>query len=465
MSAALLFVLAGGWRYDDPFITYRYAAQLAAGNGFVYNPGERTQSTSSPLLTLLLAIARLTGADLAAAAVWIGCLSLAVCALLLFVLLRGWGVTGAGVAAALITPVYMPLVATLGGEMPLLLALSLAAIAAARVARFGASGLLCGLAFLARGDGLIAFAVVCVMLMLSEQGARRRKLLRLCAGFAVLAGPWLVFSAAYFGSPLPATLAVKRAQGLLAISDRYLEGFPVVVGWYASQPVNALEALLAGIGLMSVVAARERRVLWPLLAFGVLHALGYVALGVSGYFWYYAPLFLTVVCAAAAGAERVWQVIRARSLPVAQMLAVLVLGAGVGTHARQVQTQAAAPNARHEQYQAARAWLRENARPDEAVGLLEAGIIGYDLPNRGVDFAGLLQPELLSGAVPANTYDDFARRAIQRERPVWLALPDAALPGTQTIAEDRCIREKGFVARDAQPALIIYRCPEPGAGF
>ena len=40
---------------DDAFITYRYARNLATGAGAVFNPGERVEGYSNPLLMLLLA--------------------------------------------------------------------------------------------------------------------------------------------------------------------------------------------------------------------------------------------------------------------------------------------------------------------------------------------------------------------------------------------------------------------------
>src|SRR5574342_655752 len=40
---------------DDAFITFRYARNLLAGNGFVFNVGERVLGTTTPLYTLLLA--------------------------------------------------------------------------------------------------------------------------------------------------------------------------------------------------------------------------------------------------------------------------------------------------------------------------------------------------------------------------------------------------------------------------
>ena len=39
---------------DDSYITYRYSRNILAGNGFVFNPGERVLGTTTPLYTLIL---------------------------------------------------------------------------------------------------------------------------------------------------------------------------------------------------------------------------------------------------------------------------------------------------------------------------------------------------------------------------------------------------------------------------
>src|SRR6185503_4828134 len=43
--------------HEDAFIAFRYARNIASGEGFVLNPGERVLSTGAPLFTLLLALA------------------------------------------------------------------------------------------------------------------------------------------------------------------------------------------------------------------------------------------------------------------------------------------------------------------------------------------------------------------------------------------------------------------------
>jgi uncharacterized membrane protein len=42
--------------FDDAYITFRYARNIAEGIGFVYNAGEKILGTTTPLFTLILAI-------------------------------------------------------------------------------------------------------------------------------------------------------------------------------------------------------------------------------------------------------------------------------------------------------------------------------------------------------------------------------------------------------------------------
>ena len=55
MIAVTARLLPGTRTIDDSFITYRYARNILAGNGFVYNPGEKVLGTTTPLYTALMA--------------------------------------------------------------------------------------------------------------------------------------------------------------------------------------------------------------------------------------------------------------------------------------------------------------------------------------------------------------------------------------------------------------------------
>jgi hypothetical protein len=54
----LVFV---NWTCDDAFISFRYAENLARGNGLVFNPGEKVEGFSNLLWVLILALANLLG--------------------------------------------------------------------------------------------------------------------------------------------------------------------------------------------------------------------------------------------------------------------------------------------------------------------------------------------------------------------------------------------------------------------
>ena len=55
--AALVAYGLWGFSYDDAFVTYRYADNLAAGRGLVFNPGEPVLGTTAPGWAVVLAAA------------------------------------------------------------------------------------------------------------------------------------------------------------------------------------------------------------------------------------------------------------------------------------------------------------------------------------------------------------------------------------------------------------------------
>ena len=55
LALRVFFALYSGYVEEDAYITFQFARNLAAGQGFVYNPGEAIYGSTTPLLTLLLA--------------------------------------------------------------------------------------------------------------------------------------------------------------------------------------------------------------------------------------------------------------------------------------------------------------------------------------------------------------------------------------------------------------------------
>jgi hypothetical protein len=474
-----LFALFNRWAYDDPFITYRYAQNLASGLGFVYNPGERVLSTTTPLFALLLSALGFVWPDLPRLANLVGAASLAAGGLLLWDLAGAWKSPLVGWAGLALYPTFHLAILTLGSETPLYLALCLAAFAAYARQRYPLAALAASLAVLARPDG----ALVAVLLAGDFLLKRRRPVpWRSLAIFGAVLLPWVVFAWLYFGSPLPATLAAKQHQGAMAISQRFASGFLTILGWYTSWPY-LLEAALA---LLGVAFAFRRRAWLLFLAWPVIYFAAYAALGVSRYFWYYAPLVPGFVVAvglgisalgglagsaknqrsaisgqpSAAGRQSATAMGGAGTLlPVllaAALLAALLFGQG-----RSLWRQRGVADERYAIYRAAGEWLRANTSPAEAVGALEVGILGYYARRPIVDFAGLIQPAVAARLAPATDFEAAALWAVDRYQPDFLVLHAGGFPNLEQgwVAANCSLAERFPGSRfDFANDLLVYDC-------
>ncbi len=458
----VLFALLAHRAYDDPFITYRYTANLRDGLGFVYNPGERVLSTTTPGFALLLALLGGVWPYLPALANFIGALGVAAGGLLLWDLGESWDAPWVGWAGLLLYPTFPLLLSTLGSETPLYLALILAAYALYARGNLGLTALLGALAILTRADAVIPLAILGIHYLWSN----RHRLpdtdfwRNLPWGwFALAAGillAWHAFAWAYFGNPLPVTLAAKQAQGRMAISQGFAPGFLRVAGWYRRGWYAWVELALALLGLAWALM-RARRwllfLLWPLLYF-----LAYTLLGVTRYFWYYAPLVpgwivavglgLTAISSQQSAGSGISSVLRLPSSVLLALVLAIFLAQGRG-----VLKMSRANDPRFAVYRAVGEYLAENTPPDARVGALEIGVIGYFSRRSMVDFAGLLQPPVADQMSAETTYDDTAIWAVQTYQPDYLALTDSALPRL----------ERDLVAEHCSPVAIFRSWQNPAA--
>lgn len=213
---------------DDAFISLRYAENLAAGQGFVYNPGERVEGTSSPLWVAL----QLVGVAAGFNGVWVTkVLSLTSWALLLRVawasaLGLGAGRTLAGLGVvAIVACSYVSAWALLGLETPLFLALLLAWPLALRAQLLAPSGWAAARAVAVavalaacRPEGPLWVATLGLATATSAAagvGLRQRlgRAAAVGAGTIGLVGAMFVCRRAYFGAWLPHTYYAKRGDG------------------------------------------------------------------------------------------------------------------------------------------------------------------------------------------------------------------------------------------------------------
>ena len=461
MVGALLFRFFGSHGYDDPFITYRYAENIAAGAGFVYNAGERVLSTTTPLYALILAGARLLGLDVPTFSNALGAASLVLGGLAFWGLGRAWHTPAAGLVGMIAFPLFPLLATTLGSEVAFYLALTLGGFLAYARERYLLVALLLGLAALVRADGVLAAALVAGTFLWQ----RRRPIpWRAIALYCALLLPWFFFAQIYFGAPFPVTLAAKRRQGLMRGAELFLPGLLAQArDNYWRFPVFRPMFALAGAGLPFALWARSPWLL--LVGWSTFYVLAYAALGVTSYFWYYGPVIVGFVALVGLGAEaaarlvqRGWQN-RAIAVAVAAVLAFLVANPERGglVYLRDH------GDTRQAIYRATGEWLRANTPADARVGTLEVGMIGYYAGRPMIDFAGLLQPAIAQQLGPDSSYDDAALWAFAQYRPNYLVLQDGALPRLQAhaIANNRC--EVVHTLRDDLYAfpILILSCPKP----
>jgi len=457
-----IYLLFSGWAYDDPFITYRYAFNLAHGIGFVYNQGERVLSTTTPLFALGLAPFSYLGAQLPRFAVLVGAISLALGGLLIWDLGRVWKAPLVGWAGLILYPTFPLLVMTLGSETPLYLAMCLGTFVAYIRRRYTLAGLLAALAILTRPDG----AVLGVILVGDFLLRRREKIpWKAVAIFAGILVAWIGFAWIYFGSPVPATLAAKQHQGSMAISQRFAGGFLAVAGWYVSWPY-LLAAICATAGV--ILAMWKKREWLLFLAWPVAYFLAYSILGVSRYFWYYAPLVPGFIVGIGLGITWIPHLfarsvtpptrIKSRLVP---MMSGIILGVFLFGQVRSLLVMYRNPDRRTAMYQAIGEWLESNTESWDRIGALEVGIIGFFAQRPMVDFAGLIQPQVADQLQKQTTYEDAALWALGNFHPKYLVLQKGVFPQLETgLVAQICEMKKIFRGEefDFPQDLIVYVC-------
>jgi hypothetical protein len=389
----LALVAAGlGWALrrnalDDPYVTYRYAENILAGLGPVYNPGERVLSTTALGYALLLAgLSPL--ADLPRLSNLISAVGLAALGLALHRLAarncRPWVGVGAGLLS-LLSPL---LLSTFGLETCLFLGLVTWSAVAWDAGRWRTAAALVALATVIRSDGALAFAVFAAAGALRA----RRRPLGAAALYGAIVLPYEAALWLYYGSPTPTTLAAKVAQATIGDWPDYLGGLrQLVAEWLAWTPL-----FWVGLPLLLLGAAALPRHRWalPLVAWGAAQALAYQLLGVASYTWYYAPLVPAAALLVGLGADALTRPLaRLRTAPGLALVAILPLlwAQLVGVRGLRAST----PEPRALAYESVGRWLDANAAPTERVAVMEVGIMGYYARRPMVDLLGLIRPETI----------------------------------------------------------------------
>lgn len=394
---------------EDAYITFRYAANWAAGLGPVFNAGEHVLGFTSPLWTAWIALGVTLGQD---PVVWARVF--AVLADVALVLAMGsllerhasraaawmFGMFWAGYP-------FFAAVAVSGLETGVVVAL-LAISAWCLDRRHPAGGVALGALALSRPEGF----VMALVLML---WAGRRD--RLVAGGMALLG--VAALALYFGSPVP--------QSMLAKASLYGTPGPWAGRhwweWVLPMPLRADAAsseganlrlmsvlLFAGVlgGVLPLWRAR-RSALAGAAAALTLVWLGYAAVGVAYFYWY---LALPLAAAALIAAVGLGHVTRGPAVPVA----AIVSAAGLWLIAPNLYVGRSGIES--QVFLTMSGLIEKQARAGESILLEPIGMIGWrNRSLRVLDEIGLVSPAI---AKRRKEGPGWYADVLAEQRPEWL---------------------------------------------
>lgn len=395
-AVALGFRLANASApYDDAFITFRYARNLAEGRGFVYNPGDRVLGTTTPAYGLLLgAVAAATGWDPARQANWFSACAIAVMAWFAFLLVAADFGLLAGVTAGLSVALNPMIISSWGGEWLVAAAALAAGFYLYRIGRLVPAAVALSLAILFRSETAMAAALVCGDALIE----RKPGMWRATGVAAVIGLGWVVIAGLVVGHILPGTLGAKLAHGQSHLFGTLLGGFLRGARQFLLADYRmAAIALLAWHGVL--VAALKGGV-WRLIALWIAAYLAFfAAFHFPFYHWYLVPIAFAISVAAGIGVVAVDLYTRAlfrRRLLGRVVAAVAVVVLAMSTILAEASSSRAwvrsKPDPRERMYNNVGAWLANRTPPDASVAYLEVGRIGYFSRRRIIDLMGLVTP-------------------------------------------------------------------------
>jgi hypothetical protein len=333
LLALVARLIPGPRTIDDAYITFRYARNILAGSGFVYNPGEHVLGTTTPLYTILLtAIAIFTGgvqAPYPLIALIVNALADAGTCALLWKLGKQLHAPWAGLGAALVWAIapYSVTFAIGGLETSLYIFLLTATISVYLERQYRLAAFLAALTILTRPDAAILIGplvldrlIEAVRIISGRIKGFQINLIEISA-FSVPLLAWITFATFYFGSPLPhsitaKTLAYRLAadEGLIRLMQHYATPFMdnlslgtagIVIGLF-------LYPFLSLIGIRSLL--RENIHIWPFLLYPWFYFAIFAVANPLIFRWYLTPPLPAYILSILAGAERIMTDLLKRSV-------------------------------------------------------------------------------------------------------------------------------------------------------
>ncbi len=371
----------------------KVAGSNPAGNGMVFNPGERILGTTAPGHALIAgALYSFVGKQrLPSVMSALGCLGWTAQAGAVFVLLFPvCGHRGAMFVAACLAVGAAGASSWVALETTLVLGCTLWTMVLAMRDRWLVAALLAAVAGLLRPDAFVVPILLAPMAVWRLRGGARWPALVL----AGVSAPWLLFATAYYGSPMPHTAATKLHATDVAEYAQHLMTLPTRVALGTSAPwAVAMLWLLASYGTWRLARVDRRLLIIP--AYAVAHSVAYLYLRPNiGHGWHLHPSVTILVVLALVAIAELATLSKTIPRPIIALLLVGIVGAftmRTGRFAQRYETEHWF-GGRDTAYHQAAQYLLENSDPSDLVTSFEVGTLGYVTEREMYDWAGLTTP-------------------------------------------------------------------------
>ena len=398
-----------GFVADDTFIGLRYVRHLLAGNGFVYNVGERVEGYSNLGWLLALLPFGAMGADLVVVSRWLGfACGLATVALAVRVAgdlaptaTAAWARWTAGLFVAVSVPFASW--STAGMETPLFALLAVGIAAAAMNERFGAlaAGALAGAAALTRPEGVL-LGPIAIAFAACQAGPsnRSRRAIATATPWAVLVISQLAFRQLYYGEWVPNTFHAKVGDFSVQLLTRGLD-YIVLFARENGALALFLAPLIAAGWRRDVAWWRVFALLWTLVVCIVL--VGGDGLPMYRFAAHVVPLWAVLAGVLVADLAQLRGLATRVVASVSAGVAVVLSALGPPEDSIQRALYVAQKSYEVPVWTAAGKWLREASRPGDSVACVPIGAIGWYSELPLIDMLGLTDAHIARVDAPTGT--------------------------------------------------------------
>ncbi|MEE9554404.1 MAG: hypothetical protein V3W18_08920 [candidate division Zixibacteria bacterium] len=272
--------------YEDAYITFRYAENLAVGNGFVYNLGERVLGTTTPFFGLLLAFFKYFGVPCEISSLAINLVSEGVTTFIIYTLLKGFSGDKIAAIPALLYVFSPSNISWSISGMETAFYTAIIALSFYNLIRkeYFWAMLFGVLSAIIRIDGLSVTAVVFIFVLINEKSIKSRTILLPLLLFIL----WEAFLFQYFDALIPTTLQAKLNLYSAHQPSKYTALFHILQKFFVKG--NYLSSFLSLAFISGIVIVVIKKIEWLALPSWFFTYFGAMSLAnVHMHGWYYIP--------------------------------------------------------------------------------------------------------------------------------------------------------------------------------